>query len=282
MKMNYFNQRDNGIEWNRFIIENNGSFLQSFEWGEFQKKFGEKIWRIEIKNGQEILLRAQIIQRRIKFKTYFYIPYGPVLREDIPARIKQEIFNLFFNEISKLARKENAIFLRIEPVYDISDFQKFRARDLTERIQPRKTLILDLKKTEDQIFNNFNKRTKYNIRLAQRKGVEARVLDQYSKIFYELMDKTKHRQGFRSHAEGRYKKLLDMETKDFRTRLFLAECDNKIGVASIVVFFGKRAVSLHMASDYEYRAKKMPDFLHWRKILFAKKAGYKEYDICRI
>lgn len=278
MEINYFNRRNTAIEWNKFVIENQGSFLQSFEWGEFQKKFCQNIWRLEIKDGEKILLISQIIQKKIKFKAYFYIPYGPVLLDGISAKEKQEAFNLFLKELQKLAQTQGAIFLRIEPVSVLPDLQGFNCKNLLNRVQPRKTLVLDLQKTENQIFNGFNKRTRYNIRLAERKAIKMKISGEYPNVFYRLLNQTKQRQKFRSHEEAYYKELLNIETQDFKTRVFLAEYNNKIATASIVVFFGERATSLHMASDYKYRAMKTPDFLHWQKILFAKNMGYKEYD----
>ena len=274
----FFNQRNNGAEWNQFVIENNGNFLQSFEWGEFQEKFRAKIYRIEVKEKHKILLRAQIVQKKNWLKAYFYIPYGPVLNLNISQQEKQKALILFLNKIQELARKENAIFLRIEPITSLPDLSGFCFQDQIKRVQPKKTLLLDLKKTEQEIFNNFNKGTRYNIRLAEKKGVKMKVSHKYSDVFYNLMKQTKKRQGFRAHAEKYYRKLLDIDTRDFNAELFLAEYNNKVITASIVIFFGKRATSLHAVSDYKYRALKTVEFLHWQKILLAKKMGFKEYD----
>jgi len=276
MEINFFN--DNDKSWNKFLIENNGNFLQSFEWGKFQRDFSKKIFRIEIKEKQKILLRAQVIQKKISFKTYLYIPYGPVFNKNVSSEQKHKIFDFFLIKIQNLLQKEKPVFLRIEPLNNLPSQSKFHFQKLLKRIQPQKTLILDLEKTKDEIFNDFNKKTRYNIRLAQKKEVKIKILSDYSDAFYRLMEKTKKRQGFRSHSEIYYKKILRIDSKDFKTNLFLAEYKNNIITASIIFFFGKRAVSLHMASDYNYRALKAPDFLHWKKILFAKEKGYKEYD----
>ena len=54
--------------WNNFLVLNNGSFLQSFEWGEFQKSFDKKIWRIAIFDNHSVVASVQIIKEFFPIK----------------------------------------------------------------------------------------------------------------------------------------------------------------------------------------------------------------------
>lgn len=273
--------------WNEFLLKNNGNFLQSFEWGEFQKSLNKKVWRVIIKNGIDTLLQAQIIKEPILFKkiflkNYFYIPYGPILNTQILTEVDnidiKEFFKFFLEEIEKLAKKENVFFLKIEPTTPLFQIPKFDFYISFKRIQPQKTLILDLNKTAEDLLKNFNKRTRYNIKLAEKKGVEIEMSNQYSHCFYELLEKTKKRQNFHSYSEEYYKKLLTIQTEYFKTYLFLAKYEHKIIVASIVIFFGNKAVSLHTGSDHIYSAIKAPYLLRWKVILKAKEFNKRNYD----
>lgn len=262
--------------WNDFLIRNKGSFLQSFEWGEFQKKLQKKVWRIEIKEDNEILFQTQVIEEKNRFKSYFYIPYGPIFKEALSSEEKKRIFSLFLDKIQNLAKEEKVIFFRIEP---ISPLPEFNFQDPGTRIQPKRTLILNIDPSEEELIKTFHQKTRYNIRLAEKKGVEIKILDKYSDIFYKLLKKTKERQEFRSYPEDYYKKLLEINSPYFKTNLFLAEYQGKTIVASIIIFFANRATSLHTGSDYRYRIVKGPHLLRWKTILEAKERGCKEYDL---
>lgn len=266
-----FINEDKKEYWNDFLIKNKGSFLQSFEWGELQ----EKVERLEISKGGKKLLQAQIIKEKVPFFPYFYIPYGPVFSQNISLEEKKESFIAL---VETIAKKEKAVFLRLEPSVSLPETDIFNSKTALRRIQPKKTLILNLEKPEEEILESIHKKTKYNIKLAERKGVKVRVLDDYSNVFFNLLKKTRERQNFISYSEERYKKLFKINSKDFKVKMFLVEYQNKVIVASIIVFFGDRATSLHTGSDHEYRALKGPDLLRWEVIAYSKRLGYKVYD----
>ncbi len=270
MEINFID-KNKKEEWNDFLIKNNGSFLQSFEWGELQGQ----VERLEIGKGGKKLLQAQIIKEKVPLFSYFYIPYGPIFSQDISLEEKKESFIALTENIAK---KEKTVFLRLEPSVFLPETDIFNSKIAPRRIQPKKTLILNLEKPEEEILESIHKKTKYNIKLAERKGVKIRVLDDYSNVFFSLLKKTKERQNFISYPEEHYKELFKINSKDFKARMFLGEYQDKIIVASIVVSFGDRMTSLHTGSDHEYRALKGPDLLRWQVIAYGRKLGYKVYD----
>jgi len=278
MKVNFIQDHKKDI-WNEFIINNNGSFLQSFEWGDFKKQFLQKVWRIEIdsKDGKK-LLEAQILKEKNFFITYFYLPYGPVFNKHSSLEEKEESFNLFLKKIKELAKKEKSFFFRIEPIEPLPKIRNFLFKKALKRIQPQKTLILDLDKTENKLLANVQTKTRYNIRLAQKKGAKIKISNKYLSLFYNLLKKTKKRQKFFSHPEEHYKKLFKANSKDFKVKMFLAEYQKKIIIASIILFFGNKATFLHTGSNYQYRWLKGADLLRWEIILYSKKMGYKVSD----
>lgn len=264
--------------WNEFLIANNGSFLQSFEWGNFQEQSSLKVWRVEIEGNNEKILVAQIIKERISGFNSFYIPYGPVFNQNVSSKEKQEAFSLLLKNIRQLAQKEKTWFLRIEPIVVLPKIDKFHFENPFKRNQPQRTLVLDLDKSEKELFDVIKTKTKYNIKLAQRKGVTIKILDDYSPVFYDLVKGTGQRQQFSSFPQEHYMKFFQIKSKDFQVKMFLAEYQGKVIVASVVVFFGNKAISLHTGSDYQYRTVKGADLLRWRVILYAKERGYKQYD----
>ena len=241
------------------FVKNNNSFLQSSIWAEFQKSLGRKIWQIDSIN---------IIKHNLPFgKSYLYSPRceGKFLSE------------LFFKKIKEIAKQENAIFLKIEPLEELRasplELEKFGFRK-SNNIQPQKTLILDITKSEQELLNQMHYKTRYNIGLAKKKEILIKKDKSKFEDFWRLIEETKKRDGFRPHPKEYYRKMLEIPGIE----LFVAEFKNKIIAANIVVFCGKTVTYLHGASDYKYRNLMAPHLLQWEQILEAKKRGCLEYD----
>lgn len=266
-------------EWNDFVLENKGSFLQSFEWGEFQKKAGKKVWRIQIKEKGEVLFQAQIIKEKFPFKNCLYLPLGPVFRGDF---LRVDLFDVFLKEAGKISEKEEAIFLKVEPQKNFR-FPFVKARSSIKRYQPQRSLVLDLCRDKEETFANFHPKTRYNVRLSLRKGVNTRVsglasIEEDFKSFYNLIAKTSKRDGFTPFPSEYYKNLLRSENDSLKAKLFVAEFKGEIIAANIVLFFNQRAFYLHGAFEYKYRHLMAPYLLQWEQIRQAKQRGCVEYD----
>ena len=92
-------------EWNQFLFKNNGSFLQSYQWGEFQKSLGRSFWRIE-----EEKIKALVIKYELPLVgNYLYCPRGPV---EEPSN---KDWSKFLGKIKQIAEKEKSIFFKVEP-----------------------------------------------------------------------------------------------------------------------------------------------------------------------
>lgn len=276
---------ENKDRWNQFLIENRGSFLQSWQWGEFQKNLPKKIWRFvvfrlphNLEGKEEILSQAQIIKENFPMKSFLYLPYSPCFKDNLFLKDKKKILKLIIKKAQEVAKKEGAIFLKIEPTSPLAK-EPTGVRS-SKRIQPQKTLILNLKKTEDEIFKIFHPKTRYNIRLAQRKGVKILffeskdIKDAHINIFYKLIQKTAKRDRFSPYKKEYYKTML----KIVPSLLFSAKFKEKTIAVNILVFFGKRATYLHGGANYKYRKVMAPHLLQWDQIKEAKKRGFEEYD----
>lgn len=275
MKLIEFNNR---LDFDRFInTEPKSQFLQSWQWGEFQKVCGYKIWRLGIEEDGEIVAAATLLGKAVLVgRSYFFCPRGPVVQlriTNLELRIK--VFDFLFKEIEKIAKCENAIFLRFEPQFQVSSF-RFQVSKTID-IQPAKTLILDLSKSEEEILADMHQKTRYNIRLAEKKGVIVReaTINEFDN-FWKLAEQTGERDGFRLHSRGYYLSMLK-NNPDF-IKLFFAELDEEILTANIVSFFGDTVTYVHGASNNKFREVMAPYALQWYSIKLAKKLRFKYYD----
>jgi len=262
-------------ELNDFIIrQKHSQFLQSWEWGEFYEKSGSEIFRLGVEDDGKLIMVATLIKKSLPMgKSYFYCPRGPTVNFEFRISNFESIFNVLISELTNQAVNKDFIFLRLDPLFKIQN-SKFKIHRTID-VQPSKTLILDLNRKEEEILNFMHQKTRYNIRLAARKGVIVRNagLEDFES-WWKIMDETKERDQFRLHDKAYYKKML---TVPF-IKLFVAEYQGKIIAGNIMSFFGNMAVYIHGGSGNKYRNVMAPFALQWHATQEAKKQGLKYYD----
>ena len=183
----------------------------------------------------------------------------------------------FWEEIQKRAKKKGIMFLRWDPLYPRQKKEKRVVKSID--IQPSRTLVLDLTSSEGELMADMHQKTRYNIRLAFRKGVKVREAKGGEDLeeFWRIMEDTARRDGFRLHPKQHYERML--ETDPEMLRLFLAEYDGRVVAGNIVSFFGDTVTYVHGASDIEYRKVMAPYALQWHSMEKGKEWGYKYYDL---
>ncbi len=274
----------NKESWNNFILAHGGSFLQSWEWGEFQEHVGRRVFRF---NGDA--WRAQFIENKLPGvnKFYWHCSRGPVM-----ANGEEPIANGQLQESAKKIKEaagKEVIFFRLGPEWDLSSCESLVAsgfQQLPYDIEPSQTLILDITKSEDDLLAQMHEKWRYNIRLAERKGAQVKFLisdiqnfEQYFDEFYQLVDRgTSERKEIKHHPKEYYRKQLEINGENIKFKLFIAEYEGKVIAANILVVFGKTATYLHGATSSEHREVMAPHLLQWEQIKYAKSQGCAEYD----
>lgn len=263
-------------ELNNFIVQHGQSnFLQSWEWGEFQKSLGRKAWRWALKQNNQICGVALLVKRPLPLnQAYLYCPRGPVYKN--PKTVRH-----FLAKIRDILRQEKAVFFRFDfPQPEIPLSWKDQIKKAPDNIQPQHTLILDLAQSKDQILKQMKAKWRYNIRLACRKGVESRRGHKLQDFehFWRLIKITTERNAFRSHPREYYRKMVEVLGDRGLLEIFYALYKGKVLAANIVIFFGQRATYVHGASDHRHRNVMAPHFLQWQQILRAQARGCREYD----
>jgi lipid II:glycine glycyltransferase (peptidoglycan interpeptide bridge formation enzyme) len=268
--------------WDNFVSNNatDGGLLHSWQWGDFQKTLDRKIIRLGAIDGEGQLQAAVLmVKHELPFEyNYFYVPRGPVINA-----LEIEDFKSLLAEMKNMARGEKSFLIRVDPPWLMSNEKRllgagFRKGD--SEVQPKCTLMLDLKKSEEELLAGMKQKTRYNIGLAQRKEVKIRISSEISDVesFWQLMKQTSDRDGFHSHGKEHYKKMFEILSQDGTVKLFLAEFDGKVIAANMISFFGKVAIYLHGSSSDMYRELMAPYLLQWEAIKEAKKIGMEKYD----
>lgn len=274
-------------KWNSFVVTNNGSFLQSWQWGEFQKKTGHHITRIAVVENSNIIMCAVIIKQELPLrKHYLYIPYGPVVnRENINV---QNIFSFFILNIKEKLVKKTTLFIKIEPdEHFLLDLKTAGFIQSEKNIQATETMIMDLSFSEEELLARMKQKTRYNVRLAERKEVRVVGFDntqEAKKIFLMLLNDTAQRNKFRLHPQKHYSEMMNMfldadaKSYNFAIRLIFASYKKEILAGGLLGFFGNRVTYLHGGSSDKHKDFMAPYFLHWEIMRTAKRMGYNQYD----
>ena len=270
-------------KWAEFIAKNAADFglLQSWEWGDFQESLGRKIFKLAILDDWDnILALVLIIKQPLKLgRSYFYLPRGPVISQ---SKEEFSILEILFQELEKLAKKEKAIFLRMDPAWPNlslppSFVKRGEWRDVGQ-VQPKSTLILDLTKAEAELLAAMKSKTRYNIKVAEKNGVIIDKGEKYFEDFWVLIQKTSGRQEIKPYSKNYYQKLLSVLVQAKLANLVVAKFEDKVIAANIIININHWSVYLHGASDYGYRSKMAPYLLQWQSIIEAQKNGDKYYD----
>lgn len=269
--------------WNDFVGNfPTGSILQSWEWGEIKRGAWQPI-RLVIYDDTEIVAGASILKRKLPIpgKSLFYAPRGPLV--DFKD---QKVVDALLLAISLEAEKHGAVALKIDPeVEEGEEIEKIlKGRGFIKKkkqIQPRTTFYLDLTMDLNDLLMTFEEKTRYNIRLSEKKGVliEADNSNEGIETFYNMYRETSGRDGFMIHPLSYYKKIKDVMIDSGLGNLFLAYHKGK-PIAGVFIFcFGQKIWYMYGASLSDGRNVMPNHALHWHVIKWAKEKGFKTYDL---
>lgn len=255
------------------LLWNTPHILQTTEWGELKSRFG---WQADVVNGVLILFRRLPLDL-----TLAYIPRGPQVDWGDAACLRETLA-----AAEAACRARRAVFLKIEPdLPEASTHAETIAhlglRPSPHTIQPRRTLILDLRGSDDELLARMKQKTRYNIRLASKKGVRVRAAQSPADLeaFNALMQATGERDQFGVHAPEYYRAAYDLFHPRGECELFLAEYngDPLAGVMTFVL--GQRAWYFYGASSDQERQRMAPYLAQWEAIRWARSRGAQVYDL---
>ena len=298
----------NAATWNSLIASlPNPHILQTWEWGQVKARYG---WQVLPQTWQDnqgrVTAAALVLQRAVSVLgglirlRILYVPKGPLL-EWGDADLRHRVLK----DLSVLARQQGAIFIKIDPdvilgegypgqpgaqEFDMgraiqSDLQAAGWHFSEEQIQFRNTVLIDLRTTEDELLARMKQKTRYNIHLAERKGVKMRIGDGADlELLYRLYAETSVRDGFVIRGEDYYRTVWDTFMQAGLAEPLIAELYEPGArpelLAALVLFhFAGRAWYLYGMSSERHRQVMPNHLLQWEAMRRAKIAGCQVYDL---
>lgn len=253
-------------EWNQKVIELApifGRFLQSWEWGEVQLSLGAPIKRLYRKIGEKEFLAQCVFQALPLGMSYWFVPGGPLGSGSVEDGVR-----FLKSELSQGA------FLKLEPERPLVGGHKVHNR------HPADSIIVALDCEEEKRLERMKAKTRYNIRLARKKGVTVEIagLERFSD-FWHLMQETAKRDGFSTHLPDRYRAILEkFQGEAAKAYLALAVYKGQVLAANLMIDFGGVTTYLHGASSNSEREVMAPYALQAELMERAYRLGIKYYD----
>lgn len=274
-------------KYNKFVRNReHTSALQDLNWGKV--KDGE--WKCEAvyleQNGNITAAMTILIRTFAKGISIMYAPRGPVCDIEDVSTVKSLI-----NEAKPLVKKYNAFVLKLDPeavydkkleaMYKKSGFKvRNNDKDKHEFIQPIYNMILRIGgKNEEEIFKGYSEKTRYNIRVAEKKGVTVRWSRDVKDVekFYELSEITATRDKISLRSLDYYKRMLEAYGEDY-LRIYIAEHEGEALSGAIALNYGGKLFYIYGASSNEKR-NLMPNYLMQQTMIrWAIETGCAEYD----
>ena len=284
--------------WNETIATLPGAhILQTREWAQVKAQFG---WRPEPfvwEDEGRIVAAVSLLRRRLLPGlpwSVLYAPKGPLL-DWADAALRRRVLS----DLEAYARRSGAVLLKVDPDVVLgtgipgaadattdpvgeevrSELQDRGWRFSPEQVQFRNTVWLDLSRPEEEILAAMKQKTRYNIRLAGRKGVLIRVANKDDLgLLYRMYAETAARDGFVIRPQAYYMVVWRTLMQAGLAEPLIAEVDGE-PVAGIVVFrFAGRAYYFYGMSTGKHRNKMPTYLLQWEAIRRAKAAGCAVYD----
>jgi lipid II:glycine glycyltransferase (peptidoglycan interpeptide bridge formation enzyme) len=266
--------------WNAFIgASSRHSFLQTWAWGDMQRTIGARFWRVVVEDAGKLLAAALVIERQLQLGySWLYIPRGPMFLEGLSEHDTKLVWDVLEEKLKSLADECGAFFVRIDPAWD--SFSRAGWRKASREVQPRTTLLLDLTKSKEQLLAGLHPKTRYNIRTAERKGVQVRFSQSPEDVeqFLRVSQSVTFRSGFAYHPDSYYHAMMNVLGNAGMAELAIAEVGGEGIAAHVMIYADGIATYAHGASLYEKRSYMAPALLYWQTIVRAKEKGMQRYD----
>ena len=247
--------------------------LQTWVWGQARQNTGIKILRLGEFQGEKLKKVYLITFHQIPF-TNFNIGYIP--RSDLPTKELLEF-------LKKIAKEYKLIFVKFEPYIEKSKTKNLNFSNLKRSPHPlftNWTIISDISQDKEKLFANLKSKTRYNINLAQKKGVYVKEVSNEKgyTIFENLYFETINRQKYKGHNRFYHRKIWEA-VKNKMSHILIAYYDNIPLAAYHLFIFKNRGYYVYGGSSDKYRNFMASNLLMWESLLFAKKNGCNTFDM---
>jgi len=266
----------NKNEWENFLLGcEEKTFLQSWNWGEFQKLQGNKIWRLGSYNNEglsSVILAIKIMARR---GTFLLVQHNVGILE------------ILLNKLKEIGKEEKCDFIRMAPLLEKNEKNNKIFKDLGFRESPmhasayEATWKLDITLSEEELLKNMRKTTRYLIRQAEKNldvAIEKSDKLEAVEIYQRMNREVAKRQNFVPFSDEYIKNEFKVFSKENEALWLFGKYKGEVVAGALVIFWSEIGFYHQAASLSKYAKLSIPYLLQWEAIKEAKKRGCKLYD----
>jgi len=282
----FIKEIDKKETWEHFLSGcGEKTFLQSWNWGEFNKMMGSKILRLGVYDGDDLVSVALTVLTRARRGTFLLVPHGPNIKFKNKEQ-KLKTLEVLLNKLKETGKGERADFIRINPIWERNEenddiFSKLGFKKAPIHMHPEASWKLDIKPSEEELLMQMRKTTRYLIRQAQKnKDLEIfhsqklEDLEVFNKIYQEVVKE--HR--FIPFSSNYLKNEFLAFKPDNQISLFFGKYKGNIIASAFIIFWSNIGFYHHAALSPQYHKIPMAYLLQWEAIKEAKKRGCILYD----
>lgn len=263
------------------------NFMQSPEWANVKEEWKNEFIIVKDKDG-EIKGTMSVLLRKVPMmnRHIMYAPRGFICNPHDVETLKE-----LTEKAQEIAKKYKAFIFRLDPdilqtdeefkniITQLGYKTKKNIKNIGQVLQPKYVFRLDVKnKTEEELLKSFESKTRYNIRLAGRKGVKVRIGTREDlQVFYDIMKTTGTRDEFFIRPLKYFEKVYD-EMGPEHARIYIAEYEGEAIAATLPIYYGDKVWYLYGGSSNKHR-NLMPNYLiQWEMIKWALEEKCNWYD----
>ncbi|MBU2051571.1 peptidoglycan bridge formation glycyltransferase FemA/FemB family protein, partial [Patescibacteria group bacterium] len=263
--------------------------LQSYEWGEFRRQVSNKVIRKGVFEKDKLVQSLQVTLHRVP-QFNWQIGYFP--KGNLPDEAQMKV-------LQQIGRENNLVLIKIEP--DVSKPARLASESVAgggwntidsflrqhgcrpgRRLFTQYSFLLDITKSEEDLLAKMHPKTRYNIRLAEKKGVRVAVDDSpscFAWFIKLLFEETVVRQGFFAHTREYFKAMWPILNRAGIAHLLRAYKGDQTLAVFMVFVFNQKIYYPYGASTRESKAVMAPNLLMWELIRYGKKSGCTSFDM---
>ena len=271
-------------EWDAFLADAiGGHHLQTGLWGQLKAFSGWRAARIIVTKREQIVAGAQLLMRPLPLiGNVCYVPKGPLFTSNDP-----ELRNLFIDKLQQVVKTHRIVYLIVQPPCNYEAFAHqlphLGFRPSRNSIAPTATVLVDLAMDLDKILAQMRSKTRYNIRVGERKGISVREgTESDLHAFHHLMVTTGQKNKFSPEPEEYFRTLWRLFHPHGYVKLFLAEYKGEAVSALLAIPFGNTVIYKRGAWAGHHGNLHPNEVMQWTAIKWAKSKGYRYYDLVGI
>jgi len=275
--------------WTNFLLQiNANTFLQSWGWIEFNRRYGNKTWTLGLFKQDKLVSVAFVLKLEAKRGRFLFCPHGPQF-----INFSERELQIWSDFLKQLAKKEKCSFVRISPIQEDTSanqmiFKRCSFQPAPMHMHAERSVVLDLTLDLENLKAGFKKSLRADIRKAEKLVKQKQLVVTSGQAIddeiYKVYEVTFTRGEFIPFSKQYLQNELESFQQENSCDLIKVYYQNQLVSWVLVIYFGSRAF-YHQGANFLIKGIPAPTLAQWQAIQLAKQRGCQSYDfwgVCKL